>query len=380
MVKHINQIMMPNNDQHIEIVSPNDSALDKLCELLHALASDLEFPIADSKYNWPQPQLDLCAQYGVFKWFFEEQYGGFDWSKQDLILGYLALSAACQTTAFIITQRAGACRHIARSSNNYARKQLIPGLLGNNHFSTVGISHLTTSHRHLAQPVLQAEETENGFVLNGFSPWVTGAVHADTIVVGAQLEDGRQILTVAPTNIPGVEVEAPAHLVAFSSSHTSRVNFEKAEVDGKWLLAGPIDNVMSQGNGGQTGGHQTCTLAIGLAGAAIDFITVESETRPNIIPPATGLRNEWSELRSILLASVAGEKTCSIEELRQRCNNLVLRATQASLSVAKGAGFTIGHPAGRWCREALFFMVWSCPQSVMNAQLCQLARIHGNNT
>ena len=156
--------MMPNNDQYTEIVSPNDSALDKLCELLHALASDLEFPIADSKYNWPQPQLDLCAQYGVFKWFFEEQYGGFDWSKQDLILGYLALSAACQTTAFIITQRAGACRHIARSSNDYARKQLIPGLLGNNHFSTVGISHLTTSHRHLAQPVLQAEETENGFI------------------------------------------------------------------------------------------------------------------------------------------------------------------------------------------------------------------------
>ncbi|SVC81302.1 uncharacterized protein METZ01_LOCUS334156, partial [marine metagenome] len=181
---------MSSTDQHIEITSPNDFTLNKLCELLRVLANNLEFPIVDGEYTWPQPQLDLCAQYGVFKWFFEEQYGGFDWSEQDLTLGYLALSAACQTTAFIITQRAGACRRIALSSNDYAQNELIPDLLSNSHFSTVGISHLTTSHQHLAQPVLRAEETENGFVLSGFSPWVTGAVQADTIVVGAQLEDG----------------------------------------------------------------------------------------------------------------------------------------------------------------------------------------------
>ena len=60
---------------------------------------------------------------------------------------------------------------------------------------------------------------------------------------------------------------------------------------------------------------------------------------------------------------------------RWRKGARVLRATQASLSAAKGAGFVAGHPAGRWCQEALFFMVWSCPQHVMNAQLCQLAGI-----
>ena len=115
---------MSSTDQHIEITSPNDFALDKLCELLRVLANNLEFPLVDGEYTWPQPQLDLCAQYGVLKWFFEEQYGGFNWSEQDLILGYLALSAACQTTAFIITQRAGACRRIALSSNDYFLESL----------------------------------------------------------------------------------------------------------------------------------------------------------------------------------------------------------------------------------------------------------------
>jgi hypothetical protein len=50
-----------------------------------------------------------------------------------------------------------------------------------------------------------------------------------------------------------------------------------------------------------------------------------------------------------------------------------LRATQAALAAAKGTGFVVGHPAGRWCREALFFLVWSCPRPVAAANLCELA-------
>ena len=29
-----------------------------------------------------------------------------------------------------------------------------------------------------------------------------------------------------------------------------------------------------------------------------------------------------------------------------------------------------------WCREALFFLVWSCPQSVLTATLCEFAGLH----
>ncbi len=59
--------------------------------------------------------------------------------------------------------------------------------------------------------------------------------------------------------------------------------------------------------------------------------------------------------------------------LRAQANSLALRASQAALAAAKGTGYVVGHPAGRWCREALFFLVWSCPQGVMAANLCELA-------
>ena len=51
---------------------------------------------------------------------------------------------------------------------------------------------------------------------------------------------------------------------------------------------------------------------------------------------------------------------------------LVLRATQVALTVSKGSGFLRSHPAQRWARQALFFLVWSCPRPTTIATLAQL--------
>jgi hypothetical protein len=85
------------------------------------------------------------------------------------------------------------------------------------------------------------------------------------------------------------------------------------------------------------------------------------------------LRREHAALEQNLLALAGGESVCSNEDLRAAANSIALRATQAALAAAKGSGYVVGHPAGRWCREALFFLVWSCPQGVLAANLCELA-------
>ncbi len=138
------------------------------------------------------------------------------------------------------------------------------------------------------------------------------------------------------------------------------------------LLAGPMENVLKHSGTG-TGGLQTSTLAVGLASAAISYLEEESLQRTDLGPPAENLRTEHNQLQADLLALADGQQVCSNEQLRTRANSLVLRATQAALASAKGTGYVVGHPAGRWCREALFFLVWSCPQPVLQANLCELA-------
>ena len=322
---------------------------------------------------WPAEQLRLCADFGVYEWFIPRSLGGAEWSSVDVVRGYLALSAACLTTTFVITQYMGACRRIAISENEALRDRLLPPLIGGEQFATVGISHLTTSRRHLKKPVLQAEETETGFRLNGFSPWVTGGCHADTIVMGATFDDGRELLLALPTDAEGVEAPPGIDLVGLTASQTGKVDCHSVEVSSDQLLAGPVHDVMSGGSGAGTGGLQTSTLAIGLADAAIRFIHTEAKQRDDLLPPADQLRADWQRLHDQLLAAADGNCSTSNEEIRTRANSMVLRATQAALTAAKGSGYVKGHDAGRWCREALFFLVWSCPQPVLAANLCEFA-------
>lgn len=352
------------------ITAPDQDGFAALCAELASWAPELEQPGA-----WPGRQLARCGEYGVWQWFFEPQWMGQGWSELDLIRGYLRLATACLTTTFVITQWNGACRRIAGSENETVKRLLLPDLTTGRKFATVGISHLTTSRQHVARPVLRATQAAGGFVLDGFSPWVTGAPRADVVVIGATLEDGRQILVALPTDLPGVSIPPPLTLIGLNASQTGAVHCDQVFASHEWLLAGPLENVMRQGVGANTGGLQTSTLALGLSAAALAQLEDEATRRTDLRGPAGAMRGEWQSLHHDLMRAAVGDPVCTNDVLRTRANSLALRTTQALLAAAKGTGYVVGHPAGRWCREALFFLVWSCPQPVVTANLCELAGI-----
>ncbi|REJ67886.1 MAG: acyl-CoA dehydrogenase [Planctomycetota bacterium] len=357
-------------NRNLWIESPTDAKLDRLCNELADRAAEL-----DRQQAWPEEQLRLCAEAGLWRWFLSPADGGLGWSEADLMRGYLRLARACLTTTFVITQASGALRRIATSQHDEVRERVLPALLAGDAFTTLGISHLTTSRRHLAEPALRATPEGDGFRLDGYSPWVTGGLYADWIVTGAQLADGRQILTIVPTSAAGVDCDEPTELVALSGSKTGAVQLREVFVDSAWLLAGPVENVLVGAKGASTGGLQTSALAIGLADAAVTLVEAERARRTELDEAAAALRHELGAVMSDLLSLAEGEAVCTSEQLRSRANSLVLRASQAALTAAKGTGFVTGHPAGRWCREALFFLVWSCPAPVVASNLCELAGI-----
>ncbi len=361
---------------HVDSTTNSQTAdLKTLCQLLHDAAGGLE-----EHGRWPQQQLDWCAQYGVFRWFLPEELGGWNWSERQLLEGYLALSQNCLTTSFILTQWNAASRRIAASPNRALREQLLPRMAAGEVFATVGISHLSTSRQHIGRPVLAAErQSDGGYVLNGYSAWVTGAAHADVLVVGATCEDGRQVLCAVPQARDGVRSYPGQRLVALTSSCTDKIELNNVRVSPAELLAGPLENVMQSGGGG-TGGLQTSTLAIGLSLAATNYLQTQAAQRVDLREAAEKLSQEVSHLRASLFALVESSSAqLSASDLRSRVNSVALRSTQAALAAAKGAGFMASHPVGRWAREALFFLVWSCPQPVLASNLQELAHSGWDN-
>ncbi|MGZ0168266.1 MAG: acyl-CoA dehydrogenase family protein [Planctomycetales bacterium] len=332
---------------------------------------------------WPADQLRTMSDAGVLGWLIPEEFGGSNVTNQELTIGYEHLSAACLASTFVLTQRNAAIQRIVRSENEEFKKDILPELATDSLFATVGISHLTTSRQHLSKPAVTAERLDAGYILNGEVPWVTGADKADMIVCGGTLDDGTQILLALETCTEGVEIAPAVPLMALNSSRTATVKLNQVFVSLEFLLHGPVENVMKQ-TGGGPGSYTTSALAVGHAANAIRLLRGEADRRPELSEILQPFADEHAAISADLLL-VAAESPdtpphLNAEIMRQRSNSLALRASQACLAASKGAGFVASHPASRLVAEAMFFLVWSCPQPVVLGNLRELAcaTAHGN--
>jgi alkylation response protein AidB-like acyl-CoA dehydrogenase len=126
--------------------------------------------------------------------------------------------------------------------------------------------------------------------------------------------------------------------------------------------------------GRSAGSLETTCLALGLAGAAVRYLEAEAARRAEWQAVATSsafsLRDLRQEMQRLASGQAGPEAAAGI---RARANALVLHATQTALAVAKGSGFLRSHPVQRWARQALFFLVWSCPRPALEGTLAYLA-------
>lgn len=330
-----------------------------------------------SDRHWPERVWELYREFGVLSWVIPQEFGGDAISSEELTHGYLRLAAADLTSTFVLTQRNGACQRLAGSDNAELKAELLPRFGRGEAFSTVGISHLTTSGQHLKKPAVRLSQADGDFVLDGRIPWVTGANHADWILAGGTMDDGRQALFMLPTDLPGVQIESPPELLAFTGSQTGAVRLEQVRLSRTHLVAGPIENVMKSGSGGGTGSLTTSALAAGHAAGLLNRLADEAERRADLVDSYTSLKRAHQSLLDDLVTRAndpeSTEPRLSNEAIRQTANSLVLRIAQTYLAAVKGAGFLSGHPAEQGVREAMFFLVWSCPQPVLNAQIREFA-------
>jgi alkylation response protein AidB-like acyl-CoA dehydrogenase len=347
---------------------------DQFRSLLTSLRQLSDNRVADV---WPASSLQRLQEAGGCRWNLPESCGGDGVDGTRMLTVYRRLASACLATTFILTQRNAACARIVTSDNTALRARLLTQLAEGRLFATVGISHLTTSRQHLNRPAVAVSTgaAENELVMSGTIPWVTAGTQAGIIVTGGAFDDGRQILAALPTDRAGVDVRVPASLMALSETETGSVGLDDVSVSMSEVLHGPVEHVMQQGAGGGAGSLGTSAVALGAAEGCLERFGEEVERRPNLRTFLDPLQQESQQLVQRLnqLASVAQPDPSDVQSLRHQANSLVIRSAQAWLAATKGAGFMAGHPAERAVRESMFFLVWSCPQNVLEANLREFA-------
>lgn len=325
---------------------------------------------ADRSTAWPAVSWSILHATSVPARSIPVEYGGAGLSPIELLQGMEELGACCLTTAFILSQREAAIRHLTRGPE-HLKQRYLPRLAAGEIYATVGLSQLTTSRQHLSPALRATPLAAGGFQLDGEIPWVTGADHAEAIVAGATLAEGTQVLVVIPADKLAGRIEPPLPLSAVTGSRTSLIVCDRTLIEPEFVLAGPTEGVLGKIGGG---GLDTSCLAISLAAAAAEFIAGEAAKRPDLKPIADRYDESARANRQRLhtLAEALSDP-CDLLDLRADCTKLALAATQAALMIAKGNGFVRPHPAQRWARQAMFFLVWSCPRPVTEGVLADLA-------
>jgi butyryl-CoA dehydrogenase len=349
-----------------------DAERDRL-DIVTAQLAEADGP-ADLGLQWPSDLWSLLERAGATRWSLSEEFGGTGCARPLLIQRYAQLAGGSLTAVFILSQHDAGVRRLQAAPDNDAAAHWLhaigPGLA----FTTVGISHLTTSRRLGAQPVKAVPFASGTYRLDGTIPWVTAALRADVLVTGAVLDDGRQMLIALPTDRPGVRVCPPFPLAALQSSCTTEVVLTDTEVDDSDLLAGPANAIMSNPGAVGTAGLETSALALGQARAALAALVDLSPDRTDLAEPLDVLCENWRTSWAQLIAQARGESDAVTPgQIRTQANSLVLRSTQAYLTARRGTGFLRTEPAQRWARQALFFLVWSCPTPVAQAAIRDLA-------
>ena len=136
-------------------------------------------------------------------------------------------------------------------------------------------------------------------------------------------------------------------------------------LDERWILRGPSQAVLGRPNSltlGQT------FLAMGLCRSAMDLIAEHDSDRGR--SALSRFDEQLREVRDEVLAlSQPGRESdaaAANARLRGACNDLALRVTHAAVTLYKGTGLLVDHPAQRLAREAMFLLVWSCPNPVID--------------
>lgn len=338
---------------------------DALATVLDAIASRAEQTRAEGPWRsgvWP-----LLAKHGVLNGFIPLDCEGTAAHEAAVTAFLIDLGGCCLTTALALTQWASGCRIIAEADQR-VRQRYLPPLARGELTTTVGISQLTTSRRHLGKAVMQARDANGHWQLDGLCPWVTGGDSVDTIVTGAAIADGEARFFIVDRVAEGVRVDPPMQMLALTGSRTSVVHFKNTQA------AEVIEPPETRRPG--AGGLTTSALAVGAARASANLLAQEASRRDDMGPVAAGLAEDAEALAERVMTAVReGIEPHERDLLRGEANSLVIRASQAGLVASKGAGFVVGHPAELAAREAMFFLVWSCPQSVSTATLCELAAL-----
>lgn len=270
---------------------------------------------------------------------------------------------------FLQTQHHSATSMLAKSDNEMLKSRCLRAIALGELRLGIGFSHL----RRSGNPAVTATPVQNGYLLSGKVPWVTGFGFFQKFIVAAVLPDERAIFGLLPFTT--VESESgniacgENHvLIAMNSTNTVTVSLTDWLLDESQIVSFQPKDWIAENDRKNVLNFVPATF--GCIRAGLDIIETAARVKNSafIVTAYQKLDQKLDRLKQHFQQSQSSS-TAQKLALRAEAIDLAVRCGHAAVAVSSGAANSKMHPAGRVYREALVYTVSGQTKDVMAATL-----------
>ena len=350
---------------------------DKLRVIESFLRSQIA-PQANQLDRHPEALKAALRQMGDRSWLGLKapvELGGTGLSEPEYRQLQIAMARTSGALTFLQTQHQSAVAKLAQSKNRVLQREFFPQVVRGERLIGVGFSHL----RRSGTPVMQAREQGAGYLLTGQVPWVTGYDIFTHFILGATLEDGRELYAVLPLQNcqqPGgkITVDRPMELLAVTATNTVSVSLEHWFLNSDRVVTINPPEAIHTSSRRNVLNHGFFALGCALAGLDLVQAIADRKQLEFLQESQRALQEEVEDSVERAISSITEHNSTYQQqlELRTQAINLAQRCSQAAVIASSGAANYLNSGAGRVYREALLFTVSGQTTDVMEATLKHL--------
>jgi alkylation response protein AidB-like acyl-CoA dehydrogenase len=314
------------------------------------LAEELLFPAAreiDASEVVPQRFLDALADAGLYGLVGPQWAGGLDADAPTAASVVEALGGSSLTAAFVWIQHHSPVRAMAAAPWPLRDAWLTDLCSGR---VRAGIAYAAL--RRPGPPAAEARPApgDDGWILDGFAPWVTGWGLIDVVLVGARAGADVVWLLIDAADSPTCSASL-VDLAALAASSTVTLRWTDHYVPASRVVGVEpyLDWVRRDSAGRQLNGY----LSIGVAARCCSLLG------------PTALHQRVTAGR----AALDSASSATVADARARASVLAVRAAAALVASGGGRSIEADQDAARLMREATFLLVFAQTSDIRAAQL-----------
>jgi isovaleryl-CoA dehydrogenase len=327
----------------------------------------------DRSNEFPNELWPRLGDMGLLGITVPETYGGADMGYLAHIVAMEEVSRASASVGLSYGAHSNLCvNQINRNGTDTQKAKYLPKLVSGENIGALAMSEPGAGSDVMSM-AMKAQETENGYVLNGTKMWITNGPDADVIVVYARTDAGsRGITAFLVEQSVGFSTAQKLDKLGMRGSNTGELVFKNVEV--------PAENILGELNRGaavlMSGlDYERAVLAAGPTGimqACMDSVVPYVHERKQFgqsIGEFELMQGKLADMYTTMNASKAyvyavGKACDRGETTRKDAAGAILYAaekatwmTLEAIQALGGNGYTNDFPVGRLLRDAKLYEI-----------------------